>query len=200
MNKFKFLIFFKKKLTHLERKMNTEIVQPFSQYSLAEQNINNSKHNIIWFDGEMTGLDVNKHTLIEAAIIVTDGNLKILAESSNIIIHQPDEILENMEEWPLKQHTLSGLIENVKKSNISIEQADQMLYDFIKPFAPKGMCPLAGNSIYMDRTFIKKYMPKLESQLSYRLIDVSTLKELFKYGLNIILILINNTLETRDNK
>uniref|UniRef100_A0A2H8TTG5 Probable oligoribonuclease n=1 Tax=Melanaphis sacchari TaxID=742174 RepID=A0A2H8TTG5_9HEMI len=138
------------------------------------------EHNIVWFDGEMTGLDYNRHALIEAAIIITDKNLNILAESPNIIIHQSDEVLENMEDWPKKQHALSGLTENVRKSNISIEQADQILYEFIKPFTPKGFCPLAGNSIYMDRTFIRKYMPKLESHLSYRLIDVSTLKELFK--------------------
>ncbi|KAF0750050.1 putative oligoribonuclease isoform X1, partial [Aphis craccivora] len=138
------------------------------------------EHNIVWFDGEMTGLDYDHHTLIEAAIIITDKNLNVLAESPNIIIHQSDEVLENMEDWPKKQHALSGLTENVRKSNISIEEADQMLYEFIKPFTPKGVCPLAGNSIYMDRTFIRKYMPKLESHLSYRLIDVSSLKELFK--------------------
>lgn len=140
----------------------------------------NNEHNIVWFDGEMTGLDYNRHALIEAAIIITDRHLNILAESPNIIIHQSDKVLEKMEDWPKKQHALSGLTENVRKSNISIEQADQMLYEFIKPFTPKGVCPLAGNSIYMDRTFIRKYMPKLESHLSYRLIDVSTLKELLK--------------------
>ncbi|XP_015368091.1 PREDICTED: probable oligoribonuclease isoform X2 [Diuraphis noxia] len=140
----------------------------------------NNEHNIVWFDGEMTGLDYNCHTLIEAAIIITDKNLNVIAESPNIVIHQSEEVLENMEEWPKKHHALSGLTENVRNSDISIEQADQMLYEFIKPFTPKGVCPLAGNSIYMDRTFIRKYMPKLESHLSYRLIDVSTLKELFK--------------------
>ncbi|KAL5233853.1 hypothetical protein ACI65C_001263 [Semiaphis heraclei] len=140
----------------------------------------NNENNIVWFDGEMTGLDYNHHTLIEAAIIITDKNLKVIAESPNIVIHQSDEVLKNMEDWPKKHHALSGLTESVRKSNISIEQADQMLYEFIKPFTPKGVCPLAGNSIYMDRTFIRKYMPKLESHLSYRIIDVSTLKELFK--------------------
>ncbi|XP_001950486.2 oligoribonuclease isoform X1 [Acyrthosiphon pisum] len=154
---------------NFRRKMSTEINPTM-----------NNEHNIVWFDGEMTGLDCNHHTLIEAAIIITDKNLKVLAESPNIIIHQSDKVLENMEEWSKKHHGISGLTENVRKSNISIEQADQMLYEFIKPFAPKGVCPLAGNSIHMDRTFIRKYMPKLESHLSYRLIDVSTLKELLK--------------------
>ncbi|CAI6360498.1 unnamed protein product [Macrosiphum euphorbiae] len=154
---------------NLRRKMTTKINPTM-----------NNEHNIVWFDGEMTGLDCNHHTLIEAAIIITDKNLKVLAESPNIIIHQSDEVLENMEDWSKEHHGISGLTESVKKSNVSIEQADQMLYEFIKPFAPKGVCPLAGNSIYMDRTFIRKYMPKLESHLSYRLIDVSTLKELFK--------------------
>ncbi|KAL4089065.1 hypothetical protein QTP88_024139 [Uroleucon formosanum] len=154
---------------NLRRQMSTKI-----------NPILNNEYNIVWFDGEMTGLDCNRHTFIEAAIIITDKNLKVLSESPNIIIHQSDEVLETMEDWCKEHHAISGLTESVKKSNVSIEQADQMLYEFIKPFAPKGVCPLAGNSIYMDRTFIRKYMPKLESHLHYRLIDVSTLKELFK--------------------
>ncbi|XP_050430382.1 oligoribonuclease, mitochondrial isoform X2 [Adelges cooleyi] len=136
--------------------------------------------NIVWFDGEMTGLDVDKQTLIEAAAIVTDGHLNIISESVNIVIHQPLEVLENMEDWPKKHHALSGLTESCKKSTITLEQADQMLYDFVKPLTIKGRCALAGNSIYMDRMFIRKYLPKLESHLSYRLIDVSSVKELLK--------------------
>ncbi|XP_050534636.1 oligoribonuclease, mitochondrial isoform X2 [Daktulosphaira vitifoliae] len=141
---------------------------------------NRCSNNIVWFDGEMTGLDADKHTLIEAAVIVTDGQLNILAEGPNIIIKHPDEVLDNMEEWPKNHHAMSGLTESCKKSKITLEQADQILYDFIDPFTIKGKCALAGNSIYMDRIFIRKYLPKFENQLSYRLIDVSTLKELLK--------------------
>ncbi|VVC28116.1 Hypothetical protein CINCED_3A015305 [Cinara cedri] len=182
MQKFKYLINHLKKINYTEitKDSNISMFSKLKDNSITTHNIINDAQNIVWFDGEMTGLNADKHTLIEAAIIITDGQLNILAESPNIIIHQPDKVLENMEEWSKEHHALSGLTESVRQSNISIKQADQILYDFIKPFTPKGMCPLAGNSIYMDKIFIRKYMPKLESHLSYRLIDVSTLKELYK--------------------
>ncbi len=134
--------------------------------------------NLIWVDLEMTGLDPETDVVIEIATIVTDKDLNILAEGPVIAIHQPDEVLDNMNEWCVVQHGKSGLTERVRKSTINENEASERTVQFLKQWVDEGKSPMCGNSICQDRRFMVKHMPKLEAYFHYRHIDVSTLKEL----------------------
>jgi oligoribonuclease len=131
-------------------------------------------------DLEMTGLDPDRDQILEMATIVTDGNLKILAEGPVFAIHQPTRVLNNMNAWCKKQHKKSGLVDRVKQSDITLEKAEKETLKFIKKWVGKNKSPLCGNSIHQDRAFLRHYMPTLNDYLHYRLIDVSTIKELAK--------------------
>lgn len=135
-------------------------------------------HRIVWIDMEMTGLDIEKDKIMEIACIITDGNLDIVAEGPNIILNVPKEILENMDDWCMKQHKKSGLTESSLLSNVTTEDAEKQLFKFIANHVVEKCSPLAGNSVYMDRLFLRKFMPKVDSYLHYRIIDVSSIKEL----------------------
>ena len=137
-----------------------------------------SDSNLIWIDLEMTGLDTQNDQIIEIATIVTDANLKVLAEGPMLAIHQSDEILNGMDEWNTKQHGQSGLTERVRQSEVSVEQAEQSTIDFLAQWVPAGKSPMCGNSICQDRRFMARLMPKLEAYFHYRNLDVSSLKEL----------------------
>ena len=139
-----------------------------------------SAKNLVWMDLEMTGLDPDKDTIIEIATIVTDGDLNILEEGSSIVIHQPDSILDGMDEWCTQHHGDSGLTDKVRASTISMVEAEQQTLDFIRRYVPERSSPLCGNSVHQDRRFLYRYMPVLENFLHYRNIDVSTIKELVK--------------------
>ncbi|EAU54818.1 oligoribonuclease [Mariprofundus ferrooxydans] len=139
-----------------------------------------SPNNLVWMDLEMTGLEPDHDTIIEIATIITDGELNILAEGPNIVIHQPDEALDAMDEWNTTHHGESGLTARVRASRTSMAVAEQKTLDFIRKYVPEGSSPLCGNSIHQDRRFLVRYMPKLESYVHYRNIDVSTIKELAK--------------------
>lgn len=134
--------------------------------------------SIVWMDLEMTGLDVDKDTILEISCIVSDKDLNVIDDAYCISIHQPKEVLDNMIPWSTKQHMQSGLVEKCKNSSISTKSAEIMAIDYLKKHVPKGKCPLAGNSVYMDRLFLRKEMPILEEYMHYRNIDVSTVKEL----------------------
>jgi len=136
------------------------------------------QQRLVWVDLEMTGLDIDTCHIIEAACLVTDGNLNLVAEGPNIIIHQPDEIMDNMNDWCKEHHGQSGLTQAVKDSKISLQQAEMELLSFVRQHTPSGKCPLAGNSIHADKKFLDKYMPQFMDHLHYRIIDVSTIKEL----------------------
>ena len=140
----------------------------------------NQQHNdyLVWMDLEMTGLDPNMDTILEIATIITDGQLNIVAEGPNIVIHQPDSVLDGMGDWCKQHHGDSGLSAKVRASNISMLDAEQQSLEFIKAYVPEGVSPLCGNSIHQDRRFLVPYMPILEAYLLYRNIDVSTVKEL----------------------
>ena len=137
-----------------------------------------NKENLIWIDLEMTGLDTINDQIIEIATIVTDKNLNILAQGPMIAVHQSDATLAKMDDWNQNQHGQSGLIDRVKKSSYTEEQAEQETIDFLKQYIPAGISPMCGNSICQDRRFLARCMPKLEEYFHYRNLDVSSLKEL----------------------
>ncbi|TDB61211.1 oligoribonuclease [Photorhabdus khanii] len=137
-----------------------------------------SEHNLIWIDLEMTGLDPERDRIIEIATIVTDANLNILAEGPVIAIYQSDEQLALMDEWNVRTHTGSGLVERVKASKIDARAAEKATIEFLEQWVPAGASPICGNSVAQDRRFLFRYMPELEAYFHYRYLDVSTLKEL----------------------
>lgn len=134
--------------------------------------------NLVWVDMEMTGLEPETDRIIEVAMIVTDMHLNVLAEGPVLAIHQSDETLDKMDAWNKGTHGRSGLIDRVKASTVSEEQAEAEFLAFMRQWVPKGKAPMCGNTIGQDRRFMVKYMPKLEAFFHYRNIDVSTLKEL----------------------
>jgi len=134
--------------------------------------------NLIWIDLEMTGLDPDNDLIIEIATIITDKNLNILAEGPVLAVHQPDSVIEGMDDWNQKHHGQSGLIERVKASTIDDVEAETQTIEFLRQWVPEKKSPICGNSICQDRRFLYRYMPKLEEYFHYRNLDVSTLKEL----------------------
>ncbi|EOI3504864.1 oligoribonuclease [Cronobacter dublinensis] len=137
-----------------------------------------NENNLIWIDLEMTGLDPRQDRIIEIATLVTDADLNILAEGPVIAVHQSDEQLALMDDWNVRTHTASGLVERVKASTMGEHEAERATIEFLKEWVPAGKSPICGNSIGQDRRFLFKYMPELEAYFHYRYLDVSTLKEL----------------------
>ncbi|MGF1715026.1 oligoribonuclease [Photobacterium chitinilyticum] len=137
-----------------------------------------SDQNLIWIDLEMTGLDPETHQIIEIATIVTDAQLNILAEGPVLAIHQPEAELAKMDEWCTTTHTSSGLVERIRESKVSEDEAVRQTITFLEQWVPKGASPICGNSIGQDRRFLYRHMPELEQYFHYRYLDVSTLKEL----------------------
>ncbi len=135
-------------------------------------------NNLVWIDLEMTGLEVKKDVILEIACIITDANLNMIAEGPSLVIHQSEALLAAMEAWPKKQHTQSGLIERVRMSSITTEQAEEQIVNFIKKYCSPGTALLAGNSVWQDRIFLHEYMPHILRCLHYRIIDVTSIKEL----------------------
>lgn len=140
----------------------------------------NHKSPLVWIDMEMSGLEAETNTILQIAVIITDNELNHLSEGLDVVVHQADSILDGMDEWNSKQHKRSGLTKRVRESKISLEEAGKIVLSHIKKYCKKGEAPLCGNSIGHDRTFINKYLPELEDYLHYRIIDVSTVKELVK--------------------
>ena len=134
---------------------------------------------LVWLDMEMTGLDPAKERIIEIATILTDGQLTEIAVGPDLVIHQGDDVLAAMDDWNKKHHGQSGLIERVKASTISDADAEAQTLAFINQHVgAKDRPVLAGNSIHQDRRFITRYMPAFDKRLHYRMVDVSTIKEL----------------------
>ena len=141
-------------------------------------NSQKSEQNLVWLDMEMTGLSVIDNVIIEIAVIITDSNLNILAETPSYVIFQPEEELKKMDKWNVSTHTKSGLIDKVRISTNTELEIEQEILKLLKKYTYKGKSPLCGNTIHQDRKFLVKYMPQLEEFLHYRNLDVSTLKEL----------------------
>jgi len=136
--------------------------------------------NLVWLDMEMTGLDPDNDRIIEVAVVVTDADLNIIAEGPVFAIHQSDATLDKMDNWNKGTHGKSGLIDRVKASTVTEEQAELELIAFLKQYVGANKSPMCGNSICQDRRFMARGMPKLEAFFHYRNLDVSTLKELCK--------------------
>lgn len=134
---------------------------------------------LIWVDLEMTGLDVDREVIVEIAVIVTDGQLEVVEEGPDIVIGADDAVLQAMHPRVQQMHRASGLIEAIRASEVTVEQAEQEVLAFVRRYVPAARAaPLAGNSVHSDRTFLKRYMPALEAHCHYRNVDVSTVKEL----------------------
>ena len=133
---------------------------------------------MVWIDLEMTGLDLEHESIIEIATIITDAELNIIAEGPNLAINVSDNLLANMDEWNTTHHTASGLVDRVRNEGVSLAEAIRQTCDFISANIEIGKTPLCGNSIHNDRTFLAKEMPEVLELLHYRIIDVSTIKQL----------------------
>ncbi|MEK0429710.1 MAG: hypothetical protein RL001_2237 [Pseudomonadota bacterium] len=134
--------------------------------------------NLVWIDMEMSGLDPDINKIIEIAAIVTDAELNILAEGPVFAIHQSDEVLDGMDAWNKGTHGRSGLIDRVRVSTVTEDEAAAKMIEFLRQYVPVGKSPMCGNSICQDRRFMARHMPTLEAFFHYRNLDVSTLKEL----------------------
>ena len=136
---------------------------------------------LVWMDLEMTGLDHTTEVIVEIATIITDDDLQIIAEGPDLVIHQPDDVLERMDPFVVEMHTKSGLLQQIRTSTVGLDEAGIATLDFIKAHvAEPGTVPLCGNSIGTDRRFLAAYLPDIENYLHYRSIDVSSVKELVK--------------------
>ncbi len=133
--------------------------------------------NLVWMDLEMSGLDPEENTILEIATLITDSSLDVIAEGPIIAIHQPDAVLDSMDEWNTNCHRETGLTERVRESSIGMKDAEMMTLNFIKNHIDQNVSPLCGNTIWQDRRFLFKYMPELERYFHYRIIDVSSIKE-----------------------
>jgi len=137
------------------------------------------RDELVWIDCEMSGLDLKTDRLIEIAVLVTDADLNILGDGIDVVIHAEDAVLSSMIPIVTEMHTRSGLIEEVRASTTDLAAAEELVLDYIRTHVKQAKtAPLAGNSIATDRGFITRDMPKLDDYLHYRMIDVSSIKEL----------------------
>ncbi|HET6504426.1 MAG TPA: oligoribonuclease [Amycolatopsis sp.] len=136
---------------------------------------------LVWIDCEMTGLDLAKDALIEIAALVTDADLTVLGDGLDLVIHAGDDVLATMPDVVRDMHARSGLTEEVRRSTVTLEEAERRVLEYVREHVPEpGGAPLAGNSIATDRGFISRDMPALDAHLHYRMVDVSSIKELVR--------------------
>jgi oligoribonuclease len=135
---------------------------------------------MVWIDLEMSGLDVERCRILEIAALVTDSQLAVVAEGPDLVVHQEEGVLAAMDAWNTEHHGASGLSAAVRASPIDAAEAERRVLEFVAQHCRAGSAPLAGNSVWMDRLFLRRYMPRLEAYLHYRIVDVSTIKELVR--------------------
>lgn len=138
------------------------------------------KTPLVWVDMEMSGLVPERDRVLEVAMVVTDADLNTLAEAPVYVIHQPDEVLDAMDSWNRSTHGKSGLVDKVRASTFTEAEVEARLVEFLKPIVPERTAPLCGNTVHQDRRFMVRYLPLFDAYLHYRIVDVSTLKELAK--------------------
>jgi oligoribonuclease len=139
-----------------------------------------AKYSLLWLDLEMTGLNPERDAILEIAVVATDPSLDCVIEGPSIVIHQPENLLEQMDQWCFEHHTASGLLESVRQSKVSVAQAERDVIAFVKRYCDENHLLFAGNSVYQDRFFLRRYMPTLDALGHYRLVDVSSVKELVR--------------------
>ena len=149
--------------------------------NMAENEKSTTAGNLIWIDLEMTGLDTANDRIIEIATVVTDVRLTQIVEGPVLTIHQPEAVMQGMDDWNTRQHGESGLTERVLASKITVEEAEQRTLDCLEKYVQQGASPMCGNSICQDRRFLARQMPRLEAFFHYRNLDVTTLKILAEY-------------------
>jgi oligoribonuclease len=138
------------------------------------------QNRLIWLDMEMSGLDPDLNRVLEVAMVVTDSALNTVVELPVLVVHQPDDVLDTMDDWNKSTHTRSGLIAKVKASTLDEAAVEAQFLTLLEQYVPKGASPMCGNSICQDRRFMARHLPRLETFFHYRNLDVSTLKELVK--------------------
>ncbi len=136
------------------------------------------ENNLVWVDMEMTGLDPLKDQILEIATLVTDSELNIIAEGPNLAVHQPEAVLSLMDEWNQSHHGSSGLLDRVRASAETVASAEKKTLEFVALHCKAKTSPLCGNSVWQDRRFLDRLMPDLNKYFHYRIIDVSSIKEL----------------------
>jgi oligoribonuclease len=136
--------------------------------------------HLIWIDMEMSGLNPETDRVLEVAIVITDSQLNTVAEAPVLVVHQPDEVLDRMDDWNRSTHGKSGLVDRVKASSLTDAQVEDQMIAFLENYVPPRISPMCGNSVHQDRRFLTRYMPRLEEYFLYRNLDVSTLKELVR--------------------
>jgi oligoribonuclease len=137
-------------------------------------------NNLVWIDMEMTGLLPDSDRILELAILITDPNLQVIAESDSLVVHQPDEVLAAMDAWNQGVHGKTGLVERVRASDLDEAEVERRALAFVAQHVPAATSPMCGSSIGQDRRFLARWMPRLEGYFHYRNLDVSTLKELVR--------------------
>ena len=135
---------------------------------------------LVWLDLEMSGLDPDSERIIEIATVITSSDLENKIEGPNLVIKQPQEFIDGMDEWNTNQHSNSGLIDCLKVAKLTESEAEHLTLDFLRKHTQKGKSPLCGNTISHDRRFLNRYMPELANFFHYRNVDVSSVKELVK--------------------
>ena len=133
---------------------------------------------LVWLDLEMTGLDPEADAILEIATVVTDADLNVVAEGPELAIHQDEDVLAGMDDWNREHHGASGLLDRVRQSPASLTEAEALTLHFVEQHCARHAAPLCGNSIWQDRRFLAHHMPVLEAHFHYRIVDVSTVKEL----------------------
>ena len=129
---------------------------------------------------EMSGLVPDRDRILEVALVVTDAELNTIAEAPVYVLHQADEVLDAMDSWNRSTHGKSGLVDKVRASRLTEAEVEARILEFLKPIVGERLAPLAGNTVHQDRRFMARYMPAFDAYLHYRIVDVSTLKELAK--------------------
>ncbi|HBL98181.1 TPA: oligoribonuclease [Candidatus Dependentiae bacterium] len=137
-----------------------------------------SSYGLLWIDMEMTGLDSSRDVILEVAAVATDLQLKNIQEGPSLVVHQPEEKLALMDAWCQEHHAASGLVDSVRASKLTVEQAEDLLLAFVQEYCSHDRLLFAGNTVYQDRAFLARYMPRLNAKGHYRLVDVSSIKEL----------------------
>lgn len=136
--------------------------------------------NLVWMDLEMTGLNPDRHVIIEIATIVTDSDLNLVAEGPELVIEASESDLAAMNQWNVEHHTQSGLLARIRAEGVPLVEAEALTLEFLDNHTVKRRTHLCGNSVWQDRRFLRRYMPLVDDWFHYRLIDVSSIKEVVK--------------------